>query len=259
MKSHNNTNNNNNKKKKTSYGIICISKDGFIVLNQSPPYITTKLMRVNNKYDFLCNVTLNEKYNLDISMFPDTCLEGEYTLPKGHIDKIDRNKKYFTKVREFIEETKYTHPYFKYVLEQHFQNPNFKSFLNDEKYIIREKWKGLDNKIYNCEYSVFCIENLKELIPVELENNVVPFNFFVKNFSFFRQDSKYCKRYQQSCKWDSLKKTKFLKISEGIELINQHKINISLNNNNNNNNDHYNDSRINEKNIKEIINAVYLK
>lgn len=255
-----NNNNNDNKKnqiQKYSYGILCISRDGYMVINKSPPYIKTILKRKNKNYHkqnygyiFINN---NEKYNILLNGFPNSSLEGEYTLPKGKIDDMDKRNSINTKVREFIEETKYTHRSFKYILNKHYNDPKFISFLNNEKYIIKESWLGLDNKIYNCEYSILLIDSMNELIPIGNNNNTVSFNYFTKNFKVYENCHKYYKRYRSSSNLDSQKETLFLPLSEAIELVNIHKINLF----NNNDNDGYNnDSRIKLNDILKIITSL---
>ena len=224
----------NRKKNLWSYGIICVSRENDIVINKSPPYIKTYLKKFN-KYFHRANfrhiaVNTNEKYNLLLNSFSNSSLEGEYTLPKGKIDDMDKKNKIFTKVREFIEETKLTHPSFPYLLNQHYRDPNFKSFLNDESYIIRESWLGLNNKIYNCEYSVFVIDSMRELIPLKC-GNTVPFNYFLTEFDVYQDCDKYYKKYKQSSNLDSQKTTIFAPIKAGIKLLNEHKINLINNNN----------------------------
>ena len=222
------------KNKKYSYGILCISKDGQMVINKSPPYIKSNINRkyFKQRYGYI-RLNTNEKYNLDLGLFPDATLEGEFTLPKGQMDHMDKKNSIFTKIREFIEETKYTHPHLNYLLKKYFDDPNFKSFLNDENVIIKEEWLGLDGKIYHCEYSVFLIDSMTELIPIRCYNNnnnnnndIVLFEYFSKNFSVYSNCDKYYKEYKKSSKLGSLKKTLFTFISSGIFLLNEHKINI---------------------------------
>ena len=239
------------KNKKISYGIICVSKDGYLVINKSPPYMKmnmkNKIRNYNRKLFMQFNVNTNEKYNLLLSLFPNSSLEGEYTLPKGKIDDMDKKNSIFTKVREFIEETKYTHSSFSDLLNNHYCNSEFKSFLNDEKYILRESWLGLDNKIYNCEYSVFVIDSINELIPTNNNKNlIVPFKYFLTQFNVYQNCDKYYKRYKQSSNLDSQKHTIFIDIEDGISLLNQHKINLKGNDNC--------DSRIQAKDIFRIMN-----
>ena len=243
----------NPKNTKMSYGLICVSNDGYILLNKSLPYINTKLHKINIDSVYNCrrvpsySVSLNEKYNLQLSMFPNATLEGNYSLPKGHTETIDRHNCIFTKVREFIEETKYTHPYLHQLMERHYQDTNFKSFLNDENFIIKEEWWGLDNKRYRCEYSVFFIESMNDLVPVVRKNNssgIVPFNFFLKNFSIYRHCEQYYKKYKYNSKLDKFKQVVFMKIPEAIKLLNEHKINVFQNEI---------DSRISQNDITSIL------
>lgn len=213
------------KSNRFSYGIICVSRENEMVINISPPYIKTNLKKQNNNKNFKhVEVNTNEKYNLLISAFAHSSFEGEYTLPKGKIDDMDKKNKIYTKVREFIEETKFTHASFSYLLNKHYQDPNFKSFLNDENHIIRESWIGLDNKIYNCEYSVFVINSMSELIP--LYCNTVPFNYFLEEFDVYKDCNKYYRKYRQSSNLDRQKSTIILPIDQGVELLNEHKINL---------------------------------
>lgn len=220
------------KTKKKSYGIICITKNGKMVLNQSVPYIYTKMCKkeFKQRYGYI-NLNTNEKYNLDLNLFPNATLEGEFTLPKGQIDHIDNKNCILTKIREFIEETKYTHPTLEKLFQKHYENPNFKSFLNDPDYMLHDKYLGLDGKIYECEYSIFVIDSIKELIPINGDNNIVPFKFFIDNlFIHSNYESKDYKNYQRSSKLDQLKKTIFISIENGIYLINKHKIIKTYNN-----------------------------
>ena len=215
----------------TSYGIICVSRDGFMVINKSPPYMKLNMKKNHHSKNF-GNITVNtnEKYNLLLSAFPNSSLEGEYTLPKGRIDYMDKKNKNFTKVREFIEETKYTHPLFSPLLNKHYQDSNFKSFLNDENYILQESWLGLDNKLYKCEYSVFVIDSINELEYINNHcSNTVPFSYFIKSFNVYQDCSKYKKKYKQSSNLDSQKQTLFVPIEIGINLLNRDKINIDNN------------------------------
>ena len=201
-----------------------------------------KKFKNKQKYGYrLLPLSINEKYNLDLNLFPNTFLEGEYSLPKGHMDNIDKNNCIFTKVREFIEETKFFHPYFKKLLENHYADHNFKSFLNDETFILREKWIGLNNKIYTCEYSVFVINSISELFSITENNKAVPFNFFL-SFKVFSDCYKYHKKYNQSSNLDRQKSTIIVPISYGIQLINEHKISIKDS-----------DSRIKENDIRKLM------
>ena len=74
-------------KNKCSYGILCISREGEMVINKSPPYINSNVNRkyFNQKYRYI-RLNTNEKYNLDLGLFPDATLEGEFMLPKGQMD-----------------------------------------------------------------------------------------------------------------------------------------------------------------------------
>ena len=227
-------NNNIYKKRQISksYGIICVTRDNYIVLNKSPPYIKSYMKKVVKNFSKTnfgkIKVNTNEKYNLLLSAFPNSTLEGEYTLPKGRIDDMDKKNSIFTKVREFIEETKVTHPLFSQLLNKHYQDSSFKSFLNDENFILRERWLGLDNKIYNCEYSVFIINSIKELIFVnDVNSNTVPFSYFLDSFNVYRDCGIYYKKYKQSSSLDRQKQTLFLPIEIGFNLLNQHKIRIN--------------------------------
>ena len=217
-----------NKKNKCSYGILCISRKGEMVINKSPPYINSNINRKYFKQKYgAVKLNTNEKYNLDLGLFPDATLEGEFTLPKGHVDYMDKKNPIFTKIREFIEETKLSHPTLNYLLKKHFEDPNFKSFLNDENFIIREQWLGLNGNIYRCEYSVFVIDSMEELVPINCYyNNTVPFEYFVNNFLIYSNCDKYFKEYRKSSKLDSFKKTLITSISTGISLLNEHKINV---------------------------------
>ena len=221
-----------------------------MVINKSPPYIKSYIKKVNKKIsrnNIGCiSLNTNEIYNLTLGMFPNTNIEGEYTIPKGKVDEIDKKNSIYTKVREFIEETKYTHPLFKTILNQHFLNPNFKSFLNDEKYILNESWIGLDGNVYYCEYSVFVIKSMKELIQVGYNNNsIVPFSYFLKNFLIYKNCNNHYRKYIQSSNLDSQKITEFIPIQIAIQLLNEHKIN--------NNNKDNNDSRIQFNDIMRIL------
>ena len=217
------------KQTKISYGILCISRDGYIVMNKSPCYIKTKLEYFKggrnlhrNNFGYVM-LNSNEKYSLDMGLFPNATLEGEYTLPKGHMESIDNDNYIFTKLREFIEETKYTHPIFYTLFENHYESKKFKSFLNDENFIIREKWMGLNNKIYESEYSVFIIDSINELKQIRKTNNIVPFKHFLK-YSIYSKCFQYYDRYMKSCRLDRYKTTEFLPIERGIQLLNQHKL-----------------------------------
>ena len=236
---YNNNNNNNNNvitkrkkknKKKWSYGIICVSlEEGYMVINKSLPYIKSQLIENsnNNGYNTL---NTNEKYNITLNMFPNTTLEGEYTLPKGKIDVMDQNNTIYTKLREFIEETKLTHPDFSTIANNHYAYPDtFQSFLNDKNNIVRESWMGLNGVTYYCEYSVFVIQSLKELVPIS-DVGVVPFNYFLQNFAVYKNSDKYYKRYSQSSILDRHKTTYFVPIYKAIQLLNEHKINNNTNN-----------------------------
>ena len=240
-------------KKNWSYGIICVSKEGYMIINKSPPYIKSRIRKSNkknSKNNFFGYISLNtnEKYNLTLGMFPNTTLEGEYTLPKGKMDDIDKKNSIYTKVREFIEETKLIHKDFSTILNQHFIDPNFKSFLNDEKFIIKESWIGLNGIIYYCEYSVFVIKSMNELVPINLNNNndkaIVPFNYFLNNFSIYKNCNRYHKKYLKSSNLDRQKTTVIVPIPRAVQLLNEHKIN--------NNNDNA-DSRIQLKDIMKIL------
>ena len=216
-----------------------------MVINESPPYIKP---RVKNNIGYI-TLNTNEKYNLISNMFPNSNLEGQYTLPKGKMDDIDKKNCIYTKVREFIEETKYTHPQLIELANKHYVNPKFKSFLNDERFTLRESWMGLDGIVYYCEYSVFIINSMEELILVNI--NIVPFQYFLDNFLVYKNCNKYYKKYIQSSNLDSQKETKFILIDDCIRLLNEHKINN--NNNNNNNKCKSKDSRLMSNDIFNIL------
>ena len=227
--------------KSVSYGILCVSRDGYIVLNKSPPYVKTylndgrknknkKLLNPIRLDNLIVNaglrVNTNEKYNLLLSSFSHATLEGEYTLPKGKMDVMDEKRSIFTKVREFIEETKHTHPLFPALLNEHYRDPNFQSFLNDENFILRESWLGLDNRVYHCEYSVLVIDAITELIPVSSSHSVVPFKYFLTHFDIYKNCKKYYKKYRRGSNLDRQKVTLFLPIVTAVNLLNQHKLNL---------------------------------
>ena len=215
------------KHKKYSYGILCISRNGRMVINTSPPYIDSTISKkiFKQKYKYI-DLNTNEKYNLDLALFPTATLEGEFSLPKGQMDRMDQKTPIFTKIREFIEETKYSHPCLENLMEKHFKNPKFKSFLNYQNFIIKEQWMGLNGIIYECEYSVFLIDSMDELIPVNNDQNIVPLDFFTQKFSIYAKYDKYHKQNKKNANLDGLKQTLFVPIHSGICLLNEHKINI---------------------------------
>ena len=165
------------KKGKKSFGIICIeSKSPYRVLVCcSPSYAAVNVIMNNKRRD--CgndSVTLSlnsyESQNILLSSFPHGCIgEGQYTFPRGQIAKIDKNDKCRTKIREFVEEAKHFYPELGMYngegggggggggnRRHHCSRFNW---LTNDDYCVREKWIGLDYKLYTAEYSILIIRD----------------------------------------------------------------------------------------------------
>ena len=220
---------NKNKHVKKSFGIICVSRDGYMIVNQAPPYKTLEIIlnKFEKDYFGILQSNTNEKFNFELGMFPNAVIEGEYTFPKGKKENIDKNKM-FTKIREFIEETKCYHPVFEYVLYKHTNNVKYESFLNDKNLTVNEKWIGLNNKIYHCEYSIFVVNSLNEMI--QFPDKVIPLQFILNlpGFSLNNVNNQngFYNKYRKSSILDSFNKIKIVTISEGIQLLNSNKLKI---------------------------------
>ena len=158
---------------KKSYGIICILLDKMeVIMTENIPYIRpTKRNKIILNY--------NELYNLQMSSFPNGGLtERQYVFPKGRIDKLDYdNGCEYTKVREFIEETKYYSPKLMELVEQHFGNAKFVSLLNNPDNQVYEEWIGLDENRYSVEYALFIIDSINDLKykAMDNKNRISPF------------------------------------------------------------------------------------
>ena len=154
---------------KLSFGIICIILDTMSVLMvENKPYPKPIKSKVQ--------LNINELYNLQMSSFPNgTPTERQYTFPKGRLDNIDIGKRCeLTKVREFIEETKYFSHELMGLARRHYTEREFISLLNDRDNQVYEEWIGLDNKRYATEYSIFIVDSIKSLqYKAQHKNNCI--------------------------------------------------------------------------------------
>lgn len=188
---------------KKSFGIMCIEScyPYLTLVCCSPSYAATNLITNTvgickdivkvNEHTTIINAYLNiyESYNVLMSSFPrGTMGEGQYTLPRGQISKIDKNRISQTKIREFIEEGKHALP-------EMLNNTTFNtlpslSWLENNDLCVHEKWIGLDNKIYYAEYSVLIVKP-GNLNKIKLCNNeTVPIDYIFKNLNRFKSISK---------------------------------------------------------------------
>ena len=213
---------NNDRKIKRSYGIICIILDKMkVIMTENIPYPRPPAKENNIELNF------NELYNLQMSSFPDGGLtERQYTFPKGRIDNLDYNKKReFTKVREFIEETKYYSPALLELANQHFKDQNFVSVLNNVENQVYEEWIGLDDKRYSVEYAIFIINSLSELkyIAQNKKNTISP-SLITTAIPYCYADAKAIKNYHGKMKLtqanDSSTRTKFVDIKIALRYNN---------------------------------------
>lgn len=144
-----------------SYGIMCVSEEGFVLMNESPSYFT---QRSHYKTTGKFNVNSNIRNNLLMASFPYGTVEGQFGLPKGRLDAIDCGNLINTKIREFIEETRCYHPILLDYATQHYRDPSYISPFTDKAFQVVEEWIGLDNCLYWVEYTVIFIKSLDELI-----------------------------------------------------------------------------------------------
>jgi len=259
-----------NSQVKKSFGILCVTLDGYMVLTCNPSYFIQRFQsyhfahkRVNSNcvssYDvvkqtlpslmtplipsssssssafstIICRqITLNsnEHYNLLLASFPNGTVEGQFCPPRGKIDAIDNNDTSITKVREFLEESKFSHSILPLLSKNHFQNPNYKSILNSAEHCVTEEWIGLDNNRYRVEYCVLIIKSLKELEYIGKRNNVpskciidklLPTNIYNKSTI-----NHYRRRFKYNANLDKLKQTIALPITLALAHLNTHKLKI---------------------------------
>ena len=223
---------NNLREKRKSYGIICISQSGYVVLTVSPSYFAQRLRKrkcLLQNWGKL-SINSNEHYNLLLASFPAGSVEGQYTPPRGKTDAIDGSNCCLTKIREFLEETKFSHPRLIKMAEEHYRDPTFTSFLNDKDFMVSEEWIGLDNNWYAAEYSVFIVDSLHELEYIGQGNKISP-DFVIKSIlpfskSSYRKKEYYCRRFKYNAVIDKSKKTVCIPINEAFTLLNAHRLHI---------------------------------
>ena len=237
------------KKGKKSFGILCIeSKSPYrVVVCSSPSYAAMNVI-MNNKRKDCANdsvtVSLNsyESQNVLLSSFPYGCIgEGQYTFPRGQISKIDKNDKSRTKIREFIEEAKhscrelemYDNCHRRSQQQQHRTTHNQYSWLTNDDYCVREKWIGLDFKLYTAEYSILVVEkNFNEsLLKIFLRNdNTIPINYIFKRLTCFngctsRDKKRYINQYiKRDRHIDRFKRYEYIPLKEALNLIKMNRI-----------------------------------
>ena len=220
------------REKRKSYGLICISRSGYAVLTVSPSYFAQRLRQRKcslHKWGKLC-LNSNEYQNLLLASFPAGSVEGQYTPPRGKTDAIDGSNCCLTKIREFLEETKFSHPRLLKLAEQHYRDPAFTSFLNDKEFTVSEEWIGLDNNLYAAEYSIFIIDSLDELEYIGQGNKISP-DFVIKSIlpfskSSYRKKEYYCRRFKYNAVIDKSKKTVCIPVEEAFTLLNAHRLQI---------------------------------
>jgi len=258
---------NRNSEPKKSFGILCVTLDGYMILTCNPSYFIQRLQssrqRVNSNCASSCDVlqqTLpslmtplipssssssssfhniicrqiilnsNEHYNLLLASFPNGTVEGQFCPPRGKIDAIDNNDTSITKVREFLEESKFSHSILLLLSKNHFQNPNYKSMLNNAEHCVTEEWIGLDNNRYRVEYCVFIIKSLRELEYIGKRNNV-PSKYIINKLLPTNKYHKstinhYRRRFPFNANLDKLKQTIALPIPLALAHLNTHKLKI---------------------------------
>lgn len=201
---------------KRSFGILCVTLDGYVVVIESPSYA---FQRAYGKRCGKLTLSLNEMYNLQMSSFPNCIVEGQYSLPRGKTEKIDKKNVALTKIREFIEETKYIHRDLIYYANTHYQNVGFKSFLTDKEFTVSEIWYGLDNVKYIMEYSIFVIGSADELKRVKGVESIMA---LCKCFS----SEQYKRQFKRDSKIDNFKRAVLVPIDDLILCKNVHRLNI---------------------------------
>lgn len=154
------------KNTKISYGLICVSRlESAVIMVVSPPYLAAAASMYHRKKETNHGISItingNQAYDLMLGSFKNGFAEGTFTLPRGHVEKIDKGNLTSTKIREFVEETGLFHPQFK-------EHANLK--LDDN---FEEQWVGLDNILYRANYSLFIVDSVQEFIPVEKSKNTI--------------------------------------------------------------------------------------
>ena len=200
--------NNNNTKRAShvSYGLICaalIEKSVIVVV--SPPYVSLNLYASHYKRKSLppgqtLILNSNQGYDLMLGSFKNGFAEGTFTLPRGHCDKVDKNNKIRTKIREFIEETGLYHPLFQ-------NHSNMDLYHNFD-----EEWIGLNDVQYKANYSLFIVKSMSEFIPVEKKHI---------NRLLFPND--YYKSYKYNAKYDLFNKYNYISIDYLDMFLNNNK------------------------------------
>lgn len=215
-----------------SYGILCVTANFpyYVVLTCSPSYATLDILKNKKR-----KINSSECYNLFLASFPGTSGEGQYSLPRGKIDKIDNNSVINTKIREFMEETKCMHPQLKLLANEHYTRDKnglaICSIFTDKDCIVEEKWIGLDNRIYSAEYTIFVIDGLEDLTRLcdesinmicsddILEGDLLPFTQ-----ALTRRKERYKRSHFYNSRVDRMKRTIVMPLVDVMDHLNAHRL-----------------------------------
>ena len=172
-------------------------------------------------------INSNVKYNLLMASFPFGTVEGQFGLPKGRMDSIDCGNPTNTKIREFIEETRYVHPSMLKIATHHYQDPNYISPFTDKNYRVVEEWEGLNNCVYWVEYTVFFIKSMDELI--HLGSGPETRDFILNNIPSVANASDRVKRgfkekFHYVSHVDDKKRPVILALNDALFRLNSHRI-----------------------------------
>ena len=209
---------------KRSYGIICVSREGEVLMNESPSYFTqTSHYKPMGKFSINSNI----RNNLLFASFPHGTSEGQYGFPKGRIDAIDCGCVINTKIREFIEETRCYHPILLKYATHHYRNPKYISPFTDNLFQVEEEWVGLDNLSYWVQYTIIIIPSLDELIF--LGDGFRTRNFILKEIPVIANaNSKIKKAYRDKFHFgsrvDNQKRTVRVTLDKALLHLNCHKL-----------------------------------
>ena len=216
-----------NTRSRYSYGLLCISSDGYVVMNESPSYFTqhNKYLTVNDGAYGTFSLNSNLRYNLQLAGFPNATVESQFAPPRGKKESIDQNSVINTKVREFVEETKLFHPKLNNITANHAHDPFFRSFFTDSNFTLEEEWVGLDNNKYWVQYSVFVIDSIRELQRC----GCLTRNYILNRIHSFSLTSdtlkqEYADKYKFNAMLDYRKRTVALPIKDAVFHMNNHKM-----------------------------------
>lgn len=191
-------------------------------MTQNPPYVRPNVR---------LNLNSNELYNLQTAAFPGGITEGQFSFPKGGIDRMDFNRRpEFTKVREFMEETKYSSPTLLELVRRHYEDPSFISILNAPENQVYEDWIGLDHRRYSTEYAIFVIESIDDLQRVANNGNSVNPHHITSTIPYSAikrsHQKKYIKKMAIPAVNDSEKMNLFVSLPIALEYTNFDKAKI---------------------------------